>query len=122
MVAAYRSGITRWDTADAYCNGHAEELIGEVFGEVPRDAIFLASKFGWVKGPSKHFYDPDFMRSQCERSLRNMRTDHLDLHYFHHCDFGPNDVYFDDALATMRRLRDEGKVRFIGLSDWNGSK
>jgi len=122
LIAAYRHGITHWDTADAYGNGHAEELIGQVFSEVPRKEIFLASKFGWVKGPSNHFYDPSFMRSQCERSLRNMRTDRLDLYYFHHCDFGPNDQYFDDALATMRQLRDEGKIRFVGLSDWNGSK
>ncbi|HYS52498.1 MAG TPA: aldo/keto reductase [Thermoanaerobaculia bacterium] len=122
LMAAYRCGITHWDTADAYGNGHAEELIGQVFGEVPRDAIFLASKFGWVKGPSKHFYDAKFMRSQCERSLRNMRTDRLDLYYFHHCDFGPNDQYFPDALATMRKLHEEGKIRFIGLSDWDASK
>jgi aryl-alcohol dehydrogenase-like predicted oxidoreductase len=122
LISAYHHGITHWDTADAYGNGHAEQLIGEAFGEVPRKEIFLASKFGWVKGPSGHFYDPNFMRSQCERSLRNMRTDRLDLYYFHHCDFGPNDVYFDGALATMRQLRDEGKIRFIGLSDWDGSK
>src|SRR5258706_590123 len=51
-----------------------------------------------------------------------MRTDVLDLYYFHHCDFGPDDVWFDDALATMRRLREEGKIRFIGLSDWDASK
>jgi aryl-alcohol dehydrogenase-like predicted oxidoreductase len=62
------------------------------------------------------------MREQAERSLRNMRTDVIDLHYFHHCDFGSDDRYFDDALTTMRRLRDEGKVRFIGLSDWDGSR
>lgn len=122
LVAAYRSGITHWDTADAYGNGHAEQLIGEVFVEVPRKEIFLASKFGWVKGPHDHFYDAGFMRSQCERSLRLMKTDVLDLYYFHHCDFGPNDRYFDDALATMRALHDEGKVRFIGLSDWDSSK
>jgi aryl-alcohol dehydrogenase-like predicted oxidoreductase len=122
LVAAYRHGITHWDTADAYGGGHAEQLIGEVFGEVPRDAIFLASKFGWVTGTSKHFYDPAFMREQAERSLRNMRTDVMDLYYFHHCDFGPNDEYFDGALETMHRLRDEGKVRFIGLSDWDSSR
>lgn len=119
LRAAYRNGITHWDTADAYGNGHAEELIGEVWGDVPRREIFLASKFGWVKGPSGHFYDPKFMRSQCERSLELMRTDVIDLYYFHHCDFGPRDEYFDDALATMRALRDEGKIRFIGLSDWD---
>jgi len=122
LIAAYRRGITHWDTADAYGNGHAEQLIGEAFAEVPRDEIFLASKFGWVKGPSGHFYDANFMRSQCERSLRNMHTDRIDVYYFHHCDFGPNDVWFDDALTTMRQLRDEGKVRFVGLSDWDSSK
>jgi aryl-alcohol dehydrogenase-like predicted oxidoreductase len=123
LVEAHRRGITHWDTADAYGAGHAEQLIGEAFAAgVPRDEIFLASKFGWVKGPSRHWYDPAFMRAQCEASLRNMRTDVIDLHYFHHCDFGPDDVYFDDALATMRALRDEGKIRFIGLSDWDAKK
>lgn len=122
LAAAYRTGITHWDTADAYGNGHAEELIGEMWGEVPREKIFLATKFGYVYGPSNHPYDPKFMREHAERSLRNMRTDVIDLHYFHHCDFGPNDEYFDGALETMHRLRDEGKVRFIGLSDWDASR
>ena len=118
LIEAHRRGITHWDTADAYGAGHAEKLIGEVFDQVPRRDIFLASKFGWVKGPSGHYYNPKFMRSQCEASLRNMRTDVIDLYYFHHCMFGDRDEYFDDALATMRARRDEGKIRFIGLSDW----
>lgn len=122
LLAAYRHAITHWDTADAYGDGHAEQLIGEVFAEVPREEIFLATKFGWIKGPSGHFYDPNFMRSQCERSLRNLRTDVIDLYYFHHCDFGPHDVYFAGALEVMRQLREEGKVRFIGLSDWDSGK
>lgn len=120
IVAAYRAGITHWDTADAYGDGHSEELIGQLWNEVPREEIFLATKFGYIYGPADHPYDPKFMREQAERSLRNMQTDVIDLHYFHHCDFGPNDQYLDDALDVMHRLRDEGKVRFIGLSDWNG--
>jgi aryl-alcohol dehydrogenase-like predicted oxidoreductase len=121
LLAAYRAGITHWDTADAYGDGHAEELIGRMWGEVPRNEIFLATKFGYIQGPAKHPYDPRFMREQAERSLRNLRTDVLDLHYFHHCDFGPGDQYLDGALEVMHRLRDEGKVRFIGLSDWVGA-
>jgi myo-inositol catabolism protein IolS len=121
ILAAYRAGITHWDTADAYGNGHAEELIGRLWSEVPREEIFLATKFGYIQGPAAHPYDPKFMREQTERSLRNLRTDAIDLHYFHHCDFGPDDRYLDGALEVMHRLRDEGKVRFIGLSDWNGS-
>jgi aryl-alcohol dehydrogenase-like predicted oxidoreductase len=122
LVAAWRAGITHWDTADAYGDGHAEELIGEVWDTVPRAEIFLATKFGYIHGPANHPYDPKFMREQAERSLQNMRTDVLDLYYFHHCDFGPGDRYFDGALEVMHRLRDEGKVRFIGLSDWDGSR
>ena len=121
LLAAYRAGITHWDTADAYGDGHAEELIGAMWGDVPRDQIFLATKFGYIDGPADHPYDPRFMREQAERSLRNLRTDVLDLHYFHHCNFGPEDRYLDGALETMHRLRKEGKVRFIGLSDWDGT-
>jgi aryl-alcohol dehydrogenase-like predicted oxidoreductase len=122
LLAAYRAGITHWDTADAYGDGHAETLIGEMWSEVPRAEIFLATKFGYIYGPANHPYDPKFMREQAERSLRNMRTDVIDLYYFHHCDFGPDDRYFDGALETMSRLREEGKVRFIGLSDWDGTR
>ncbi len=123
LVAAYDRGITHWDTADAYGNGHAEQLIGDVIrAGVPRGELFIATKFGYVRGPSGHYYDPAFMRQQCERSLANMGIDTLDVHYFHHCDFGENDRWLDGALETMRRLRDEGKVRFIGLSDWNPSR
>ena len=122
IVAAYRAGITHWDTADAYGNGHSEQLIGELWDQVPRKDIFLATKFGWVKGPHDHYYDAKFMREQAERSLKLMKTDVIDLYYFHHCDFGPDDRYFDGALETMRRLREEGKVRFVGLSDWNPKK
>lgn len=122
LVAAHRAGITHWDTADAYGDGHAEELIGSVWNEVPRQEIFLATKFGWVKGPHDHYYDPGFMRAQCERSLRLLRTDVIDLYYFHHCDFGPGDRWFEPALEVMRRLREEGKIRFIGLSDWSARK
>jgi len=120
LIAAYRAGITHWDTADAYGAGHSERLIGEVLkSDVPRDEIFIATKFGYIKGPSGRYYDPAFMRAQCEASLRNMGIETIDVYYFHHCDFGDS---FDDALTTMRKLRDEGKVRFIGISDWDASK
>jgi aryl-alcohol dehydrogenase-like predicted oxidoreductase len=120
LVAAYRAGITHWDTADAYGAGHAERLIGEVLkSDVPRGEIFIATKFGYIKGPSGRYYDPAFMRAQCEASLRNMGIETIDVYYFHHCDFGDR---FDDALATMHKLRDEGKVRFVGISDWDASK
>ena len=119
LVAAYRAGITHWDTADVYGDGHAEQLIGEIWNEVPRNEIFLATKVGWDYGPMNDPYDPQYMRKKFEQSLRNLRTDVIDLYYFHHCDFRDN---FEPALEVMHHLRDEGKIRFIGLSDWDASK
>ena len=116
---AWAAGITHWDTADVYGDGHAEKLIGRAFTEVPRREIFVASKFGYDTGPSGRPYESQFMRERCERSLRNLRTDVIDLYYFHHCDFGERDRYLDEALQTMQALRREGKIRFIGLSDWS---
>lgn len=122
LVAAHAAGITHWDTADAYGNGQSERLIGEAWASVPREEIFLATKFGYVQGPARHPYDPAFMRSQCEASLRNLRTEMIDLYYLHHCDFGPRDEYLDPAVETARRFQEEGKIRFLGLSDWDGSR
>ncbi|MEL7061498.1 MAG: aldo/keto reductase [Acidobacteriota bacterium] len=118
MARAWRFGMTHWDTADVYGDGRSEKLIGSMWTEIARDQIFLASKVGWDPGNHSHFYHPAQMRRQLERSLRNLATDHLDLYYLHHCDFGPNDEHLEDALALMRTFRDEGKVRFVGLSDW----
>ncbi len=122
LLAAHAAGITHWDTADAYGNGRSEQLIGEAWSSVPREDIFLATKFGYLQGAAGHFYDPAFMRSQLEASLRNLRTEVIDLYYLHHCDFGPNDEYLDPAIETARRFRDEGKARFLGLSDWDASR
>jgi len=122
LIAAYRAGVTHWDTADVYGDGRSERLIGEVWDEVPRDRIFLATKVGWNPGPHEHFYHPAWMRSQLERSLSQLQVDHIDLHYLHHCQFGEHESLFDDAMEMLHRARDEGKIRFIGLSDWDADK
>jgi aryl-alcohol dehydrogenase-like predicted oxidoreductase len=122
LRAAFDHGLTHWDTADVYGDGKAESLIGSLWESIPREQIFLASKVGWKAGDFKHFYHPKLMRQQIENSLRYLKTDCLDLYYFHHCDFGPSDEYLDDAVAQMRRFFEEGKARFLGLSDWNAAR
>ena len=122
IFAAWQHGITHWDTADVYGNGRAERLIGQQWARVPRRDIFLASKVGWDPGEYSYFYNPKQMRRQIEKSLRNLQTDVIDLYYFHHCDFGPKGEQFDDALDTMHRFREEGKYRFLGLSDWDSDR
>lgn len=118
---AFERGIDHWDTADVYGEGHAEELIGTVFDDIPREQVFLATKVGWDPGSYDHFYYPKLIADHLERSLENLRTDYVDLYYFHHCDFGPDDRYLDDALAQMRSLRERGLFKYLGLSDWNAS-
>lgn len=122
LLTAYQHGLTHWDTADVYGDGTAEEVIGEVWDEVPRDEVFLASKVGWDPGNHTHYYHPAQVRRQFERSLRNLKTEVIDLYYLHHCDFGPEGEFLDDALDLLHTFRDEGKIRFIGLSDWKCEK
>ena len=122
LVAAWENGITHWDTADVYGDGQSERLIGGLWDRVPRDDIFLASKVGWDPGSYGHVYHPRLVEERIERSLRYLATDRIDLFYLHHCDFGPEDRYLDGAVEVLRRARDAGKIRFIGLSDWSSEK
>ena len=62
------------------------------------------------------------MRQNMERSLKNLNTDCVDLMYLHHCNFGENEEYFDEAIEVVRKFKEEGKTRFIGLSDWSSNK
>lgn len=122
LLRGWELGLTHWDTADVYGSGRAEQLIGTLWDRVPRDEIFLASKVGYDPGGHRHFYHPRLIEEHLDRSLANLRTDRLELYYFHHCDFGPDDRHLDAALALFHRFRDAGKIRWIGLSDWDAAK
>lgn len=122
IVTAWNHGIDHWDTADVYGDGRAEKIIGSVWDRVPRDMIFLASKTGWDQGGYGHYYHPELIRRRLERSLQNLATDWIDLYYMHHCDFGEDDQYLEPALEEFQRARDSGRIRFLGLSDWDAGK
>jgi len=119
LQKAFELGINHWDTADVYGDGRSEAIIGSAWKNISRNNIFLASKVGWDSGTYDHFYHPDHMRNQIENSLINLKTDVIDLYYLHHCFFGKQEEYFDDANETIHRFKEEGKIRFIGLSDWD---
>ncbi|MCH8011859.1 MAG: aldo/keto reductase [Candidatus Marinimicrobia bacterium] len=122
LIRAWKLGINHWDTADVYGSGKSEKIIGGIWDIVPRDEIFLATKVGWDKGTYEHFYHPDHMRHQLEQSLKNLKTETIDLYYLHHCLFGKKGEYFNEALEMMHRFKEEGKIRFIGISDWDMGK
>jgi len=120
LYKAYELGINHWDTADAYGKGHSERLIGKSFkSSVKRDEIILATKIGWFKGTADHSFDPLHVRHQLEQSLQNLRTDYVDIYYFHNPFFGENDEYLIPAAEEVHRMRDEGKIRVIGQSAYS---
>ena len=122
LVRAWEHGINHWDTADVYGDGRSESVIGSMWETVPRDEIFLATKVGWDQAPHSYWYHPAHMRRKMERSLASLKTDCVERMYFHHCNFGNNEEYFDDAANTLNRFQEEGKTKFTGLSDWDLNK
>jgi aryl-alcohol dehydrogenase-like predicted oxidoreductase len=110
-------GVTFLDTADMYGVGKNEELVGRAIRD-RRDQVFLATKFGNVRGPTGEFLgvrgDAEYVRSACEASLERLGVETIDLYYQHRVD--PN-IPIEDTVGAMARLKDEGKIRFLGLSE-----
>jgi len=110
-------GVNFLDTADMYGVGRNEELVGKAIRD-RRDQVFLATKFGNVRGPAGEFLgvrgDPAYVRSACEASLKRLGIDVIDLYYQHRVD---QSVPIEDTVGEMSRLQQEGKVRFLGLSE-----
>jgi aryl-alcohol dehydrogenase-like predicted oxidoreductase len=110
-------GVTFLDTADMYGVGKNEELVGRAIRD-RREDVFLATKFGNVRGPAGEFLgvkgDPDYVRSACEASLKRLGVEMIDLYYQHRVD--PK-VPIEDTVGAMARLKEEGKIRFLGLSE-----
>jgi aryl-alcohol dehydrogenase-like predicted oxidoreductase len=112
---AFESGVTFFDTAEAYGPFTNEELVGEALAEV-RDQVVVATKFGFKDGNSQAGMDsrPERIREVAEASLKRLRTDRIDLFYQHRVD--PN-VPIEDVAGTVKDLIRDGKVKHFGLSE-----
>ncbi len=88
LEKAYQLGINHWDTRYVYGNGVSEEIIGSMWNKISREKIFLATKVGWDMGTFDHWYNPNQMKLNMERSLKKLKVDCVDLMYLHHCNFG----------------------------------
>jgi aryl-alcohol dehydrogenase-like predicted oxidoreductase len=105
------------DTADIYGPYANEELVGKaITGR--RDRVVLATKFGIVRTKDPHARGvngkPEYVRASCERSLKRLQTDHIELYYQHRVD--PK-TPIEETVGEMARLVKEGKVRYLGLSE-----
>ncbi len=109
-------GVTFLDTANAYGNGHNEELIGRVLSE-RRNEFVLASKFGLIRhadGSRSVDGQPHRVVKHCEESLRRLNTEVIDLYYLHRVDLK---VPIEDTVGAMADLVTAGKIRYLGLSE-----
>ncbi len=114
---ALDTGVNLLDTADMYGSGHNEELLGEAL-RGRRDQAFVATKFGVVRGEGGSFEGidgrPEYVRRQAEGSLRRLGIETIDLYYQHRVD---PDTPIEDTVGEMSRLVEEGKVRYLGMSE-----
>ena len=117
LERAIELGVTFWDTADAYGDGHNESLIGKVLGK-HRDRVTIATKCGIVKNDYGQAGGvngrPEYIRQACDASLQRLGIQTIDLYYLHRVD--PN-VPIEESVGAMTGLLREGKVRFLGLSE-----
>jgi aryl-alcohol dehydrogenase-like predicted oxidoreductase len=110
-------GIDFLDTADMYGPFTNERLVGTAI-RGRRDAVVLATKFGNQRSEDGGFLGvngrPDYVRKSCDGSLQRLGVDHIDLYYQHRVD---KSVPIEETVGAMAQLVEEGKVRFLGLSE-----
>lgn len=110
-------GITLLDTADMYGGGANEELLAKLLAK-RRNEVTLATKFGNMRMPDGRFLGvngkPEYVQRACEASLKRLNISAIDLYYLHRID---TNVPIEDTVGAMARLIEQGKVRYLGLSE-----
>jgi len=113
---ALDNGVDHLDSSDMYGWGHNEELIGRAI-KGRRHEVVVASKFGQTQRPGQGNSvngRPDYVQQACEASLKRLGIDVIDLYYQHRVD---PEVPVEETVGAMKRLVEQGKVRFLGLSE-----
>ena len=114
---ALKNGVTFIDTADIYGPGRSEELVGEVLKEFNREDYVIATKGAqkWSSdGSIKTNNRPEYLRDALENSLQRLQLDYVDLYYLH---FPDGETPFAESIGELARLKEEGKIRSIGISN-----
>jgi aryl-alcohol dehydrogenase-like predicted oxidoreductase len=114
---ALERGVTFLDTADMYGTGRNEQLIGRAL-KGKRERAFLATKFAVVRDEQGQWLGisgkPEYVQKACDASLKRLGVDTVDLYYQHRVD---RTVPIEDTVGAMKRLVEQGKVRYLGLSE-----
>jgi aryl-alcohol dehydrogenase-like predicted oxidoreductase len=111
-------GVNLFDTANMYSDGLAEEILGEVL-DGRRDEVLITSKARMKTGtgPNDEGVSRFHLIRECEKSLKRLRTDHIDIYYMHEWD-GTTPV--EEKMAALDTLVQQGKVRYTGCSNYSG--
>ncbi|MFB4274771.1 MULTISPECIES: aldo/keto reductase family protein [unclassified Nonomuraea] len=121
VQAALDEGITTFDTADVYAGTKAEEVLGRALKGVRRESLEIFTKVYWPTGPGKN--DRGLSRKHITESinasLRRLQTDYVDLYQAHRFD---NETPLEETLKTFDDLVRQGKVLYVGVSEWNADQ
>lgn len=116
--AALANGINLLDSAYVYGLGHSEELVGEVVAKHDRSKIIIATKGAqdFSSGEQVINNDPKFLTDQVNKSLQRLGVDYIDIYYIH---FPDHDTPKAEAVGALQKLREQGKIRAIGISNFS---
>lgn len=118
---AYESGINFFDTANAYNNGAAEQVMGTALKAFPRSSYVLATKvyFPMGKDVNERGLSRKHIREQCDASLKRLGVDYIDLYQCHRFDA---DTPVEETLRALDDLVSAGKILYAGVSEWTGGQ
>ncbi|KRM94191.1 dehydrogenase [Lentilactobacillus senioris DSM 24302 = JCM 17472] len=118
VKAGLDNGIKLLDTAYVYGLGHSEELVGQAIKDYDRHSFALATKgaHDFSSGSEVINNDPEFLTAQVEASLKRLQTDYVDIYYIH---FPDDNTPKAEAVGALQRLKEQGKIRAIGVSNFS---
>ncbi|MEO8405432.1 MAG: aldo/keto reductase [Chitinophagaceae bacterium] len=132
--AAYDAGVTSFDTAPAYGQGLSEEILAEALQGIPRDKVQILNKFGlrWDLKEGEFYFKSQFndgkefdmyklsskksMIEECERSLKRLNTDYIDLYQIH---WNDPTTPVSETMETLIKLKEQGKIREAGVCNYS---
>jgi Predicted oxidoreductases (related to aryl-alcohol dehydrogenases) len=119
VTTAFDVGINFIDTANVYSGGRAEEFLGEVLADRPRDSYVLATKLFFPMSENDRGLSREQVLKQIDASLARLRTDHVDLYQCHRYDW---DTPLEETMEALTEVVRAGKARYLGFSEWPAEK
>jgi aryl-alcohol dehydrogenase-like predicted oxidoreductase len=119
VTTAFDVGINFIDTANVYSGGRAEEFLGEVLADRPRDSYVLATKLFFQMPDGDRGLSRQQVLKQIDASLARLRTDYVDLYQCHRYDW---DTPLEETMEALSEVVRAGKARYLGFSEWPPEK